>query len=315
MCTCCRDMNDKEDAISKIDPHLASSSSTSPETDVGPIDISVILPFYRSAPQAFSSAFELGAFLEGRGFSWELLIVDDGGGDFPDQPRFNGWPIRLLRLPRNRGKGKAVRAGMLAARGKVRVFTDVDLPYGAQFIPIAWQYIVDRGFHVVIGDRTLPGSECFEMVGFKRRLASSLFSFLVSGLVTRRCFDTQCGFKAFRGDVAKLLFGLSRIERFAFDVELIHLALTYNLDIKRIPVCLRENSTSTIRLFRDSAQTLFDVLRIRYNQLRRVYRSIDLQRLASRDFELSRKAALAHHSTHSTAGHPLRRGRRFSPDA
>jgi dolichyl-phosphate beta-glucosyltransferase len=266
-------------------PTVPSSSTTAAEPE-----ISVILPCYRSAGLARRSADRLARFLGETCASYEVVVVDDGGGDFDAS-----WPetgaVRLIRLPANRGKGAAVRAGMLACRGQVRVFTDVDLPYDLELIAVAARFITERGFHLAIGDRTLPGSAYALDVGWRRRLASAVFSQLVGVLVTGGFFDTQCGFKALRGDVAEALFGLSRIDRFAFDVELLYLALLHRADIKRVAVRLRNNETSAVRLLRDSLRMLLDVARIRLFAWRGAYRCPALAAIIADDFAAVAMAA------------------------
>ncbi|MEA2600666.1 MAG: dolichyl-phosphate beta-glucosyltransferase [Acidobacteriota bacterium] len=253
-----------------------SANSVDPE-------ISVVLPCYRSADLARRSADRLARFLGEAFASYEVVVVDDGGGDFDASWPEEG-PIRLLRLPVNRGKGAAVRAGMLASRGRVRVFTDVDLPFELEPILTSACFITERGFHLAIGDRTLPGSSYALDVGWRRRLASGIFSKLVGIFLTGGFFDTQCGFKAFRGDVAEGLFGVSRIDRFAFDVELLYVALLYRTDIKRIPVQLHNNETSVVRLLQDSFRMLLDVGKIRLLAWRGAYRSPALAKTVADDF-------------------------------
>ncbi|HEX3127165.1 MAG TPA: glycosyltransferase [Thermoanaerobaculia bacterium] len=256
------------------------SHSHSPDIDP---DISIVLPCYRSAELARRSVDRLTSFLGETFGSYEVVVVDDGGGDFDASWPEEG-PVRLLRLPENRGKGAAVRAGMLACRGRVRIFTDVDLPFDLAPIVASMRFINERGFHLAVGDRTLPESSYALDVGWRRRIASGLFSKLVGIFVTGGFFDTQCGFKAFRGDVAQALFSISRIDRFAFDVELLYLALVYRTDIKRISVKLRNNETSTMRLLRDSVRMLIDVARIRAFAFRGAYRCPALAKIVADDF-------------------------------
>ena len=136
---------------------------------------------------------------------------------------------------------------------------------------------------MVIGDRTFPQSRYETELPFGRRIASGVFSKITATLVTGGFFDTQCGLKGFRGDIAEALFGLQSVERFAFDVELIYLALTYGLEIKRIPVMLESNTTSSVRLGRDALQTLVDVTRIKLHQMRGDYESTALRGLVARE--------------------------------
>jgi len=244
----------------------------------GSLDLSVILPSYRGADLAARSVRELAAYLPDLSASWEVILVDDGGGDMAgiagSDPRF-----RVLSFPENRGKGAAVRAGMLAAIGRARIFTDVDLPFELESIGHALYLLRDRAFHMVLGDRTLPQSSYRLHLGWKRRLASRVFSKFVVTLVTGGFFDTQCGFKGFRGDVADALFPLTRVDRFAFDVELIYLALKHSLECKRIPVRLRHNAGSSMRIVRDSARMFIDVLQIKRRQMAGQYASVDLDAL------------------------------------
>jgi dolichyl-phosphate beta-glucosyltransferase len=257
-------------------------------------DLSIILPSYRGAEEAARSVGALEELLPATDLTWELLVVDDGGGDFPPGDwRPGGARPRLIRLPGNRGKGAAVRAGMLAASGQVRVYTDIDLPFGASTLPLIVALVRERGFHMVVGDRTLSESSYHLEVGWRRRLASSLFSVFVGRVVTGGFFDTQCGLKGFRGDVADRLFRLARIDRFAFDVELIYLALHHRLDVKRIPVRLERNVTSSVRIGRDSLRMLLDVARIKLLQLRGRYDDPVLAELPLRDLrEMGGRAGL-----------------------
>jgi hypothetical protein len=172
---------------------------------------------------------------------------------------------------------------MRAAKGRARVFTDVDLPFGLNALPLMVEYILARGYHMVVGDRTLVGSSYALDVGWRRRAASAVFTTIVGRLVTGGFFDTQCGLKAIRADVADEVFRLARIERFAFDVELLYLGLRHRLDIKRVPVSLRNNETSSVRLVRDSMRMLVDVLQIKVHQLRGHYESPLLAGLVARD--------------------------------
>ena len=249
-------------------------------------DLSVVLPSYRNAALALASADELARYLDGTDFTWEIILVDDGGGDFPHElaeRRIGHGCVSLIRLPQNRGKGAAVRAGMLAATGRCRVYTDADLPFELSLFPLTVEYVLGRRFHLVVGDRTLPGSRYRLKVDLTRRLASFAFSRFANHLVTGGFYDTQCGFKGFRGDVAQAIFSRSIIDRFAFDVEILYLALKYRLDIKRVPVVLRRNETSSVRLARDSSRMMRDVFRIKLHQMAGHYAIEEMSNLLSQD--------------------------------
>lgn len=234
------------------------------------VEVSVVLPSFRAAPLALRSAIELVAFLPTIAASWEVVLVDDGGGDFAGhRERLSDSRLRLLELPANLGKGAAVRAGMLAATGTVRLFTDCDLPYGVEAIADLVRILSRREADVVAGDRRLPGSSGAAKPPALRRLASAAFAGLVRALVAADLGDTQCGVKGFRGEIADLLFAEQRIDRFAFDVELLALAQAHRLRVVRIPVHLRGVEPSSIRLGSDSLIMLFDLLRLG-RRLRRI---------------------------------------------
>lgn len=252
-----------------------------------PLALSVVMPSYRSAAIARKSVARLTAALDGRVESYEIIVVDDGIGDCEiavgSMPSAPGASVRVLTLPENRGKGAAVAAGMRVASGAVRVFTDIDIPYGTTPIMLMESLVRTRGFHMVIGDRTFPQSRYETELSFGRRMASAVFSRITNTIVTGGFFDTQCGLKGFRGDVADALFELQTVDRFAFDVELIYLALKHGLEIKRIPVMLESNMTSSVRLGRDSLRTLVDVGCIKMNQMRGAYASPALASLVARE--------------------------------
>lgn len=234
--------------------------------------LSVVLPTHSATTTALRTIQTLRRFLPTVTPAWEVVVVDDGGNDFDQHVLPNDHRIRLVRHDANSGKGAAVRTGMLAARGDVRIFTDADLPYDRELIPVMLHFIQRRGFHLVIGDRTLPGSSYAAASG-SRRLVSGFGSAIIGSLVTGGFHDTQCGLKGMRGDVAEALFPLVRIAGFAFDVEVIYLALKHGLDVKRIPVRLRRNETSSVRPVRDALRATRDIAAIKWHQLRGRYRS------------------------------------------
>lgn len=252
-------------------------------------ELSVVLPVYAGAALATQSCRTLIEYLDPAGLSWEILVVDDGGNDFAATPLPDHPGVRLIRHDRNRGKGAAVRTGMLAARGRIRIHTDVDLPFDLDLISTLAAYI-RRGFHVAIGDRTLPGSSFIAARTRGRRALSGVASAFIGSLVTGGFYDTQCGLKAFRGDVAAELFRLVTIPGFAFDVEVIYLALKHRLDIKRVPVQLRRDDSSSVRILRDSLRGVTDILGIKARQLQGRYDSPLLEQLIAAEAQVARAA-------------------------
>ncbi len=251
--------------------------------------LSVVLPCHHATATVHRTVETLLEFLPTVASTWEVVVVDDGANTFDRDPLPDDQRIRLLRHDTNLGKGAAVRTGMLAARGDVRVFTDADLPYDRELIAVMRHYIAVQGFHLVVGDRTLPGSAYAPASGV-RRLVSGLGAVIIGSLVTGGFHDTQCGIKAMRGDIADALFPLVRITGFAFDVEVIYLALKHGLDVKRIPVRLRRNESSSVRPVRDALRAARDIAAIKWHQVRGAYWSPELARLPAVEMAVIRSS-------------------------
>ena len=188
-------------------------------------------------------------------------MVDDGSpDDTADRAAEAG--ARVVRLERNRGKGAAVRAGMLAANGRTVAFTDVDLAYPPEQLRDLLAAIED-GWDVAVGNRRHPGSEALARPAVVRQVSSKLFNLLTASVLLGQYRDTQCGCKAFRGDVASLLFSHTRLDGFAFDVEVLHLVERYRLSLTEVPVRSDDDGTSTVRVVRAALGMVRDLFRVR----------------------------------------------------
>jgi dolichyl-phosphate beta-glucosyltransferase len=263
-------------------------------TDSSPIaprmpTLSLVMPAYNSAAYVAGNVRRATSFLAEHGLDGEVIVADDGSTDGTARAIGRADNVRVLSLA-HRGKGAALRAGMAAAEGQIRAFTDADLPYGLGSLPLAMRLIRDRRYHAVMGDRTLPGST-YGSPSPVRAAVSGLASFAFRTLVTGGIYDTQCGLKVFRGDVAAELFRLSRIDGFAIDVELYYLLLKYRLDIKRLPVLMEDNQPSSVRVLRDSTAALVDIARMRLNWAAGRYRSAQLIEILAEDMRRDRADA------------------------
>jgi len=135
---------------------------------------------------------------------YEIVVVDDGSTDGMAAalgPLLDD-RVRLISLPENLGKFAALKAGMTAATGKCRVFTDADLPYDLEAVPYIADLVNGRAWDIVVGDRALPESVSLSDSRVARKFSSRIFSYCVRMLVTGGLFDTQCGIKGFRDEVA-----------------------------------------------------------------------------------------------------------------
>ena len=167
-----------------------------------------------------------------------------------------------MSRPTNRGKGAAVRAGMAVARGRSVAFTDADLAYSPDQL-LTLLAALEDGWDMVVGSRHHADATTLAPASPLREIGSRLINLTTMALLLGQYRDTQCGLKGFRADVARLLFGQGRVDGFAFDVELFHLAERYELSLHEVPVRVAHSERSTVRVARDAARLLVDLVRIR----------------------------------------------------
>ena len=221
--------------------------------------LSFIVPVY-NAPELVDALLarlpELEESAASCGFELlETILVDDASEQaLTVSPRQSGAIVRVLRNERNRGKGHSVRRGALAARGEWVLMSDVDLSAPVtEFAKLARE----ADAWMVCGSRHgRPG------MPLRRRILSWLFHGIVRLAGVKNIHDTQCGFKLFRMDVMRPLFEAQRIERFAFDVELIRRVQRLGGTVKEIPVVWHGGKRSSLRVLRDAPRMLFDLFRI-----------------------------------------------------
>ncbi|HEX4901585.1 MAG TPA: glycosyltransferase [Acidimicrobiales bacterium] len=230
----------------------------------GACRLSVVVPAYREPDRIGASVQrihdELADVAADGGL--EVVVVDDGSGDATADAALAAGADQVVVLPRNRGKGGAVRAGVLASRGRVVLFTDADLAYDPPQLREAMRRI-EAGWDVVIGSRRHPQSVVARSTGL-RAVGSRVVNRLSTAVLLAAPRDTQCGLKAFRGDVARTLFRHTRVDGFAFDIEVLHLVERAELSLAELPVRLDETGeSSTVRIGRDVVQLSMDLLRVR----------------------------------------------------
>jgi dolichyl-phosphate beta-glucosyltransferase len=237
------------------------------------IYLSIVIPAYRSAVVLEKNLPELFLWINQQDFHCEVIIVNDGSND-------HGATMQLAErfgcvyqeLNCNQGKGAAVRAGMKKAQGKYRFFTDSDIPFNCTALTLFLFYLETKEFDLVVGDRGLEESDYFSLISGRRRFGSGFFTFLVGRFVTTGFSDTQCGLKGFRAAVAEDLFGAGRINGFAFDVELIYIALKRNYDIKKLPVQLRSQDGGSVSVLKHGWRMVLDLFVIKWNHLKGNYK-------------------------------------------
>ncbi len=233
--------------------------------------LSIVVPAYNEEARISLTIIKTCEYLETRGESYELIVVDDGSDDRTAEAALElreRWPsLSLIEFPRNRGKGAAVRAGMLAARGRHRLFMDADLATPIRELDKLMVH-ARRGCDVVIGSRGLPTSDIRTRQPRAREFMGKTFNRIVRALVFDGIMDTQCGFKLFSAQAAQALFEKQQTDGFAFDVEVLLLARKLGFEVCEVPVVWYHAPNSKVSPLRDSARMFRDVIALR-TRLRR----------------------------------------------
>ncbi len=230
--------------------------------------VSIVIPMYNEEAIAAESMRAL-ADAASRSFDeWEIVVSDDGSVDRTKEtveklsreiPR-----LRLISYPDNRGKGSAVREGILASKGDAVIYTDCDLAYGTDVLPAIAEKLKNDGSDAVIGSRNLS-PEGYEGYTFLRRLASKTYIKVIGLAAGFRHSDSQCGIKCFRGDAARRIFSACEINGFAFDLEALMTAEAMGYKVTEIPVKIinHRESESKVHLVKDTLRMLRDIRKIK----------------------------------------------------
>lgn len=232
--------------------------------------LSIVVPAYNEAERLGPSLQRIVDFVLQRdlGGRTECIVVDDGSADATAAVAAHyalqhPW-IRCLSYQPNRGKGYAVRMGMLAALGERRLFTDADLSTPIEDLDLLTARL-DAGADVAIGSRALRESVLVRRQPVYREMMGRTFNLIIRSVGLSRFKDTQCGFKLFTARAAQDLFARARVDGFAFDVEILLLAQgLYRVD--EVAVRWEHRDESRVSLGLDSARMLFEVLTVRARQ-------------------------------------------------
>ena len=224
--------------------------------------ISLIIPMYNESAIIADAVKTFSSYMEKRFADWELIFVDDGSadgcGDVVAAASEKDARIRLCRYTPNRGKGHAVRTGVLAAEGDIILFTDCDNAYGEDAVGNLADAIEESGADIVVGSRNLS-KDGYDGYTFLRKLASKTYIKVIALAAGFKLSDSQCGIKGFRASVAKKIFSNCEVDRFAFDLEVIMIATKLKATIAEMPVKIINHRESTVHIFRDSIKMLRDV--------------------------------------------------------
>lgn len=203
-------------------------------------DISIIFPACNEAERIGATLIAFHNYLTQTNFTYEILVVDDGSSDntvvLVQSLQTEIPNLKVLVLPENKGKGAAVRAGMLHAIGKIRVFSDADGSTPVEEIPKLLMALKSNQTDIAIGSRYLEGSEVEKAQPLARVVWSRLANGIVQKILLPGIADPHCGFKAFSADAAEKIFSRCQINEWSFDLEVLALARSLGFKISEVPV-------------------------------------------------------------------------------
>ncbi len=230
-----------------------------------PPQLTVVVPAFNEVARLGPTLDRLCAFTRALPGGAEIIVVDDGSSDGTAEvaARSGCAEVRCLSLGRNRGKGAALRAGVIASTGEEVLLCDADLSTPIEDYDRLRPHLATAG--LVLGSRGLADSRITRRQPRYRELMGRLFNLLVRTLAVRGISDTQCGFKLLRGDLARALFPDLKIDRFAYDVEMLWLARRRGAIVVEVGVTWHDSPATSVHAVRDSLRMLVDVGRIRWH--------------------------------------------------
>ncbi len=242
-------------------------------SDASPPFLSVVIPAYNEQSRLGNTLQAVCDFLKRQAYDWEIIVVDDGSTDETPQivqrAQQNDSRIQLLQDHPNRGKGRAVRLGMLHAMGKYRLFMDADnstsIDHVDHFLPL-----LQNDAQVVIGSRAVNGAQVLVHQSRWKELLGRLGNRWIQMWTVHGIKDTQAGFKIFTARAATEIFSAARINGWAFDVELLLIARLRDYKIVEHPIDWINSPDSKVML-KSYLEVLKDVVKIRLNAWRKIY--------------------------------------------
>lgn len=234
-------------------------------------DLSIVIPAFEEQTRLGDSLLKILLYIEKNALDAELIVVDDGSGDRTAEiardvcAEFPRIKTEVIRYETNRGKGYAVKTGLLASCGDIALFSDADLSTPITELPKLVEPIRADEFDVSFGSRELDKSLINTHQSWRREQGGRVFNFVVRSMTGLPFLDTQCGFKAFDMRKFRPLLPLMQIERFGFDIEFLYVAFHKGLRLAEIPVVWNHCEGTKVEMWRDSRRTFNEVRQIRRN--------------------------------------------------
>ena len=234
-----------------------------------PPRLSVVIPAYNEEQRLPRTIELIERYLDGRGVNYELILVDDGSADgtrqVMDEAAARNPRVRLEALPSNCGKGRALAAGVAVARGDEVLVTDADLSTPIEELE-KLEAALKAGAGVAIGSRSVKGSRIEIQQPIYRVLMGKAFNLIVQIALLPGIWDTQCGFKLFRADVAQPVFAALTTDGFGYDPEVLFLAKRRGVRIAEVPVVWRNSAPTKVMAIRSSFDMFKHVVRVRFKR-------------------------------------------------
>lgn len=235
--------------------------------------VSIIIPAYNEEKRLPDTLRKILKFISSKRISAEIIVVDDGSRDNTSGivSAMKNPKVRLVKNPKNMGKGFSVQNGIKNAKGDVLLFTDADLSTPIKHITEFLAYHKE-GYDVVIASRDLVESKVIVPQSHFREFGGKVFNLMVRIVTGLPVHDTQCGFKSFTKKAAKAIFSRQTIPGFGFDAEILFIAYSLKLQIKESAVEWYNDPGTKVSFFRDSIRMFAELFKIRLNGIRGRYR-------------------------------------------
>lgn len=231
------------------------------------IYLSIIIPAYNEQARLAITLSKINSYCDLQDYHYEVIVVDDGSIDNTVEVALTSLlnktgRLRVLKNHENRGKGHSVKKGIMESSGDYVLFSDADLSTPIEEMKKLFSALNEK-YDIAIGSRSITGAQIKVHQPFYREYMGKFFNKLVQVFALKGIIDTQCGFKLFKGNVARDIAARMQIDGFAFDVEMLYLARLRGSRIKETPITWINSPQSKVDPIRDSLSMFLDVLSIK----------------------------------------------------